>query len=417
MSWDPYSEFQTTVLDNGLTIHALQIDRPWQRIGFMVHAGALHDSLEKEGSAHFVEHLVSNNASVSSRQIDRHFNGCGGSAMLGMTSFWWTKYSFFVPAKEPLLKKSLSYFGSMLIEAKLEKKIERERQVILNEFKRKYPFQFKYDIQLRGHTVINENNCTKRMLSSLGTEGTINSITQKDLQEYYNTRYVPANISVVAVGKYSLYELRRLLSESPFGRNKTGGRTAMPYPKKIAPLTENRFEMIVSKYVGSTILTNAAYESHGKIPMSYSRYAVMLLLAVLRELLHSEIREKHAWTYSTTIVWYDYYEFYKILIESPSFSISAVDRIEETVNAIIDSVPNKERIFNKIKKNRLKGVFMNDETAADMLSESMSDVHRYGKVISLSEFYEGFEKVTFEEICNIIPYLAPKKRWTMIAIP
>jgi predicted Zn-dependent peptidase len=64
--WDPYSQFETRVLDNGLTIHVLHgPERPGVRFVFGIHSGARHDLPGKEGTAHFMEHLVHRNGGSS----------------------------------------------------------------------------------------------------------------------------------------------------------------------------------------------------------------------------------------------------------------------------------------------------------------------------------------------------------------
>ena len=58
--WDPYSEFRTATLPNGLTVHAAHWPgRPWESVGVLIHSGAEQDPFGLEGLSHFVEHLVS----------------------------------------------------------------------------------------------------------------------------------------------------------------------------------------------------------------------------------------------------------------------------------------------------------------------------------------------------------------------
>ena len=85
--WDPYSEFQKHVFDNGLTLYSAHWpDRAWEAVEFIVHAGAKEDPRDLPGTAHFVEHLDSDNipgltheeAEKMQRLIDEEFEKIEG---------------------------------------------------------------------------------------------------------------------------------------------------------------------------------------------------------------------------------------------------------------------------------------------------------------------------------------------------
>lgn len=61
MIYDPYAVFKKHVLPNGLTIYHAYYDRPWVKSKFVIHSGSREDEVRKEGTSHFVEHLVSEN--------------------------------------------------------------------------------------------------------------------------------------------------------------------------------------------------------------------------------------------------------------------------------------------------------------------------------------------------------------------
>ncbi|MBI5816885.1 MAG: insulinase family protein [Candidatus Yonathbacteria bacterium] len=166
--WDPYAEFETAVLPNGLTVHAAHWSgRPWEAMGFLVHTGAEHDPIGLEGLAHFVEHMVSKNASIPYKDIKTFFVGSGGSVDLGTTGYPYTHYRFFVPADKNILAGAFSIFGHMLLSAKLERFIERERQVIVGEFHRRYPVKFKFDLDMRKRKMLHAGCWSERIVRPL----------------------------------------------------------------------------------------------------------------------------------------------------------------------------------------------------------------------------------------------------------
>src|SRR3989344_959027 len=147
--WDPFAEFQSETLPNGLTVHAAHWpERPWQAMGFLIHSGAEQDPIGREGVAHFVEHLVSENADVSKKIMCDFFHDSGGMVDLGTTGYPGTSYQLFLPIERSILAKALDIFSSMLVTAQLELQIERERHVIMGEFRQHYPIDFKFELEV-----------------------------------------------------------------------------------------------------------------------------------------------------------------------------------------------------------------------------------------------------------------------------
>ncbi|MCX6736974.1 MAG: insulinase family protein, partial [Candidatus Parcubacteria bacterium] len=199
--FDPYADFKKTTLPNGLAIHALRWpNRPWEAIGILVHSGAEHDPIGFEGLAHFVEHLVSENANIPKKEMNTFFEKYGGMVDFGATGYPYAHYRFFLPALKNILAKAFSMFGHMLISAKLKNFIERERKIIINEFHCAYPAKFQFDLDMQKHRALYSDSWLGRFTRPLGNPESIGLITQKELQSYYDAHYTPANISIVGVG-------------------------------------------------------------------------------------------------------------------------------------------------------------------------------------------------------------------------
>lgn len=126
--WDPCAELQKFQLPNGLTVYLGTWDRPWLRATVMVHSGAREDPDGKEGTAHFLEHLPIENVRPWTYKTARHyFQEFGGSAAFGTTYYDATSYDFAVPLENDNLERALNLFGHMMIDCKIEHRVERER--------------------------------------------------------------------------------------------------------------------------------------------------------------------------------------------------------------------------------------------------------------------------------------------------
>jgi predicted Zn-dependent peptidase len=418
MLWDPYSEFQSATLGNGLTIHAVQMPCTWQRMRFSIHSGATQDPDGKLGLAHFTEHVVSENAPLSCQAVEDYFRDLGGDVMLGATAYWRTYYGFYIPAEDEVVRQSLDLFGSMLLTSKLEKRIKREREVILNEYNKKYPVSFGYDIKMKSHAVLFKDMALGRSLDSLGIPETIKVINEHDLQSFYDQHYTPANMTIVAVGAYTLDQLVHFFSESSFAIEKPGVRTAIPPFSSFADVEQDRIEVIMSDYVDLTLLAPSfSYESYVKIPLSFSFATVAICCRMLTELLDEEIRQRLGWTYSISSKLTEYVPFRRMQITSSSIAIKGLESIEEKVDSIIDRIFSATVLFEKIKKNRLAAALMNDESGLDVLNNAFDELYFMGKIITYEQGRKNLNAVTFEDVCTVASYWKSKSRLTVISKP
>ena len=418
--WDPYAEFLSTTLPNGLTIHAAQWPgRPWESLGFLVHSGAENDPVGLEGLAHFVEHLVSENAGVPKNDTLSFFADCGGNANLGSTNYAGTRYHAFVPVSEYILAKTFDIFGQMLMTAKLEKMIERERQVIIGEFYRNYPVQFSLDLSVRERRVLYAGHWLERFVRPLGLPESINRIMPQNLQAYYDAHYTPANISIVGVGGMSLDDLANLVSESPFSANKPGKRTPPDQPLSIfPPLTETRYVFEISRHVKMAELAMVgSYSSTAKLPGDASQRAIGILKDMFDEALNDEVRERRAWTYAISSSYANFRSLSEFSIDCRALVPQAMEEIESVIDASIADMGNQEGRFESAKRRALASNFMIDPTGRGVCDGALSDLTVAQRIISLAEYERDIREVTMKDILRLLDYLRPEKRWTLITKP
>jgi predicted Zn-dependent peptidase len=416
--WDPYSEFETAILPNGLTVHAAEWrGRPWEAVGFVIHSGAEQDPVGLEGLAHFVEHLVSNNTIIPKAEIKSFFKDSGGWVELGSTGYFNTRYKFFIPIVKPILENSFSVFGHMLLSAKLNDFVENERSVIVQEFHERYQTEFKLEIDTRRHKSLYSGLWLERFVSPFGNLKSIEEITQAQLQSYYDEHYTPANISIVGVGGMKLGELVEYISESPFSKEKKGSRNPIPSPMtKVTPPLENRCTYESSKFF-KTPVNVASFDSTAKIPGNISFHAVMILKEMLNLMLYEEIRGKHGWNYSSSISLGDYRHFLIFSISSGVIKPENIEEVERIIESCITLAGEKENLFDQTKRQSLARNLILDKKGSEVTESSLTDLSSYQRIISISEINRDIEKLTFSNIKDILKWLTPEFRWTLIIKP
>ena len=416
--WDPYAEFQSTTLANGLTVYAAHWPgRPWQAMGFLIHTGAEYDPVGREGLSHFIEHLVSESTIVSKNEMKKFFKDHGGIVDLGTTGYPYTQYRFFLPADNAILARAFSMFGHMLLSAKLENFIERERQLIIGEFNRSYPFKFKLDLDEREHKTLYAGYWLERFVRPLGNPESVSRITQSDLQEHYDAHYTPKNMSIVGVGGMQLQELVELLSESPFATNKKGDRTPLPTPVTDVVLpSETRHVFKVSKHFTSPIEVGA-YRSVAKIPGNINGRVIRIMKEMFDTMLFEVVRERHAWAYAINSARHNFRHFYEFSIICNALELKAIDKIDDVIEACIASMNDREDLFEEVKRHALARNYMIDETGKSVCDGALDDLVEEQRIITLKEIGSDFERVTMNDIRDVLQWLQPERRWTLIIRP
>jgi len=252
----------------------------------VVHSGGRADPVTMPGLAHFVEHVVSEN--IPGRGYDQakeFFEICGGWAGFGSTSYLSTRYKFSVPADIIGFREALTIFGSMLLGAQLEKEVERERKVIFREFSGQYPFLEKLEWDMDIRKALFKEHRLETYNGPLGRPQGFLSTTEADLQDFYDTHYVPANISLVIVGGLQTKEIIAELEKSPFGLEKKGTRSSIDQPfNQFSIPTEHSRTVKLSDYVNFNV-DQAEYKATWAFPSDFPWQARRVFDSVLEQIL------------------------------------------------------------------------------------------------------------------------------------
>ncbi|HEY4476847.1 MAG TPA: insulinase family protein [Candidatus Paceibacterota bacterium] len=415
--YDPYAGFTKTVLSNGLEVHSVFWDRPWIGMIVVVHSGGREDPVAMPGLAHFVEHLVSQN--IPDREFDstkEFFETCGGLVEFGITNYLSTRYKFAVPAHLATFSEALVIFGSMLLGAKLEKKVERERKVIFREFNWRYPFleQLDWDMGIRralfkGHRLETWNR-------PLGRPEGFLSVTEADLQGFYDRHYVPTNMSLVIIGGLPTEAVIARLEESPFGRQKVGTRNSIPQPFNQFPVPIERAKTVkLSDYI-SLKIDQTEYKATWAFPADFPRQARRVFDQMLRKILFDEIREKRGLAYNIGTDYTGFHDVYEYEIKG-IISPDATPYINELVRKCISMIPQRRDLFDRKRRSCLQQCLMTDVSGSDLANNSAGDLASHHRIIPIQEILEELNLVTYRQMTEATVLLSPERQYTFITCP
>ncbi len=405
--YDPYAEFQTIILDNGLTVYAAQKKRcAVQRMHFLVHSGGRDFLPYGQGIAHFVEHLVSSNTILSDTDMYDMFNRTGGNVNLGVTNYFATKYAFLAPANRTFLKKALEVFGHMLLLAELKNGVENHRKIILNEFEQSHSIAFQRELQLKKSQLLYPSgHVLSTYIDPLGELESIQNLTQVEMQEFYNYNYVPANISIVSYGGLPVQAVIDLIQQSHFGIKKPGVRNMLPKKTSETPyVAGGRNEFMLTDFVQFKHMQNrdnGGFSLETLLPGTLSKNAVNFFEDILKKRFNDELREKRQWTYSVSFDRNDWGDVTSFAFGCNLLNQTFLQEAEDLAFQSLESMVHEKEAFLKFKDENIKSIRFHDPNLAMVCKNIVSDIEQQHSFTTLADDIQEIEKVTFEDICFI----------------
>lgn len=188
--------FSVHQLHNGLTVVIEFMPKTVSTaVGFLVRTGARDEEARFDGVSHFLEHMMfKGTAKRGWQEINRDFDQMG-ARYNAFTSWEETCYYAWVLNGE--VPRALDLLSDMLAPALPEDEFTTEKKVILEEIARyndmpeHVAFEEAVKIAFAGH----------RLSSNiLGSPRTVGKLTRQQMLDYFQKRYVPANITLFAVG-------------------------------------------------------------------------------------------------------------------------------------------------------------------------------------------------------------------------
>jgi|GEM_PF-1191677 len=417
--WDPYKDFQKTVLPNGLSIYSAHWDRSWAYVRILVHSGALADPKGKEGLAHFTEHMVSQRAgNLSKKKISRYVKMCGGRVAFGSTDAYQTEFSFKVPLKSNVILKWINIFGKMLLLPFEDKRLEIERSVVLQEFKRSFPTMLKYDVVTMPYQHAYVGTRFDGYIEPLGNPESIQAITMSDIEKFAKKHYNPANMTIIAAGGIDHGEFVAMFNETIFAQAKGGyqNKLVKPLAEIDYPASQEKI-LIISEFLPGLKTDISSFVSYALIPGTFARKYLLILARILREVIIEDLREKTGSIYAPEVDWEflgDAYDLHISLI----LDKEKLDQIKDSI--VVNSLKRAggKKRFNDMKLSIVRSFAIDDMNMEDFCKRSGNDLVKYGKIFTSAEELAAYETLSYEGYCSLVDYLLDAKRWwSLIEIP
>jgi len=408
---DIYTKFKKHVFPNGLELYSYEApDDNFEVVGIIVYAGSRQDLDGKEGTAHFIEHLVSDNCLMQDEEIKDFFLRNGGDYKLGRTDLLETTYEFgLLPEEEPL-RQAFSIFSSMLISSDLKER-EKERRRVANEIIRARGsktdneiFEESFKVVCKGHSYFG------KAIRVVGTEKTFSAITNADLKNFYDQYYVPANMAIVAYGAMMEEKLVEIISQTGFIADHPGTRNPLPDKNFIPEKPNTNLFFGSGTRDGDDKVWDCVFSS--ALPGQINPLAITIFSRSLNVVLKKRVQNSELGIYRANSSWRNYSDVYGFSVIIDAVPREKADEVLRSVNDSFLEVTEDCQLFEKVKGWCIAGFKFDDRNGRGFVNKVIGDLGLFRAIKTTTEVLREMEKISFADIQELGKWLTPERRWS-----
>jgi predicted Zn-dependent peptidase len=383
------------VLDNGLRLLTEKMSQVRSvSIGVWLTRGSRHETAERGGIAHFVEHMLfKGTGSRSAEDIAQAIDSIGGQ----LDAFTAKEYaSYYIKVLDEHLPLAIDILSDIVRNpAFTPEDIEREKKVVVEEIKmvEDTPDDLVHELFTQGFW---ENHALGRPI--LGTRETVESFDANLLRSYFVNAYTPKNLIISAVGNIEHSRVRELVDEK-FGSLAPRNEPLVDDAPRVFPKT-----LIRNKELEQSHMCVGVDSYPQKHDDRYASYVLNTLLGgSMSSRLFQNVREKRGLAYAV-------FSGLSAYRDAGSFTVYA-GCSNEAVGQVIDLVVEELKTVKKNavpqpelqrSKDHLKGSLM---LSLESTSSRMSHLARqeiyFDRQFGLDETLAGIEKVTVEDVQRV----------------
>ena len=363
-------------------------------IGVWLTRGSRHESAERGGIAHFVEHMLFKGTGTrSAEDIAQAIDSIGGQ----LDAFTAKEYaSYYIKVLDEHLPLAIDILSDIVRNPAFSPDdIEREKKVVLEEIKmvEDTPDDLVHELFTQGFW---ENHPLGRPI--LGTKETVESFNAELLRDYFKNVYTAKNLIVSAVGNLEHDRVRQLVEER-FGSLIQPGEPALDQAPRVVPKILVRNKELEQSHLCLGV---------GSYPQNhddrYSSYVLNTLLGgSMSSRLFQNVREKRGLAYAV-------FSGLSAYRDAGSFTVYA-GCSNEAVGEVIDLIVEELRGVKQTavpeaelqrSKDHLKGSLMLslENTASRMSHLARQEIY-FDRQFGLDETLQGIEQVTTRDVHRV----------------
>ncbi len=391
----PDSPIVRDVLDNGLRILTERMTEVRSiSIGVWLTRGSRHETAERGGIAHFVEHMLfKGTASRTAEDIAQQIDSIGGQ----LDAFTAKEYaSYYIKVLDEHLPLAIDILADIIRNPAFSPEdLEREKKVVVEEIKmvEDTPDDLVHELFTQGFW---ENHPLGRPI--LGTKDTVESFNADLLRDYFRNVYTAKNLIVSAVGNLEHARVRDLVAEK-LGSLTEPGEPATDEAPRVVPNVLIRNKELEQSHLCLGV---------GSYPQNHDdRYASYVLNTLLggsmSSRLFQNVREKRGLAYAVFSGLSAYRDAGAFTIYA-GCSNEAVDEVVDLCVEELRGVKHAEVPAAELQrsKDHLKGSLMLslENTASRMSHLARQEIY-FDRQFGLDETLVGIERVTAADVQRV----------------
>jgi predicted Zn-dependent peptidase len=392
-----YQHINLTELPNGIRVLHLYI--PHTRAAHcasIIDAGSRDDPADKQGLAHFIEHMIFKGTSRRKTfHVLNYLESVGGELNAYTTK---EKTAIYASLAAEHAERAVDLLSDIVFHATFpEKEIAKERQVISEEIDiyRDAPDEAifeDFDLQL----------FPKHPLGApiLGFKESIAHIERDDLRGYVDRRYSEGKVVFAIAGNVTEKQLQRLIGKYLAPLELPSPDLARPKPSPISP---NMLETPTPMQQAHELLGGYAP------PMRNEHYHAFLLLVnllggpAMNSRLNLNIRERHGLTYSINSFYVPYIDsgLWGVYFGSEEKNRKRVRRLVARELRLLREKPLGSMQLHQLKKQLTGQLILANENPLNQLLAASKDLLNFGHIYDFSAQLNKLENVSAAEIQTV----------------
>ncbi len=370
-------------------------------LGIQIDAGSRDDPGESPGLAHFIEHAIFKGTKRRTYiDIAKNIEKNGGYLDAFTTK---EQTCIYLRCLAEHLEPSFDLLSDLVCDPVFPpEEIEKEKEVVIEEISsvNDTPEELIFEeFDLRSFP--------RHPLGQpiLGTEKSVENMTDYDLKNFMRQHYVPQKMLLTATGKVNHDEIMRLSERFIGNLREASGCEYVRQPFLAEHYTP--FALTLKKRVcQAQIVLGTAIARHD--PLFYSLMVLNSMLGNgMSSILNLELREKRGLAYNvySSITFYDDLTTLNIYAGTDSNKTKVtMELIRELLQS--DSMKNPDKEEVQAAKTKLLGAhIMGMEKMTRRMSQMASDISYFGRYIEPEEKIAAIEAVTCEDIAEAALHL------------
>lgn len=379
----------------------------------LLHSGSCFDPKDREGMAHFIEHMIVNGSPKfpSKDLLSEHIESVGG-VMGAATNPEIIMVNTEVPDKEDF-GRVVDIFEATLCNPLMDEAVfETEKNVVIKEITKSQSNPEKTLLEATSKLLFSNTSFEHRALGSMES---VSSITYEEMLGSHNTLFNATRITFIASGDISIDEITRQLDSLPF-------KTGNPFEKDSTRIETQSVERKNSIFMD--LKQTSIFVGFYNAPV-FSKEALCIALAGNILASGRTSRLVKILRYKKGLIYTIYPSSY-IRLPQSIYGVTT-DTSEDKVQIVIDEILKEMKHFNEHGVTEKELDFMKNKLVKSLkrslqTSSSWVDFHAYGEAFGpnqyrpVNKYAEVVSEITLEEINNAIrKYISPDRMYVSLA--